>query len=314
MASVTPNGILLWNKPAGVTSFGALAPIKKTLGKHVKVGHAGTLDQAAQGLQLVLIGAMTRLNPIFSHLDKEYTAVIHFGYETSTLDREGILTNKAPLPMVDAVIHAIKTFSRGSIKQIPPVYSAIHVNGKRAYQYAQQGIDLEMKERIVSLYDVQIVEIKQTTQQTVDSITLSIRCGGGFYIRSFARDLAYACNSVATLTALERTGIGYHDTSHWAFHLEQAHSTPDNLLLKLLSPWEAIRSLPTLHTATIKQEAVIAVTRGNPFHSTYVTQTDELLTLKDNEPLFLFNPEGILLAQVYQQDDRWHYQFVVHHT
>ncbi|NIZ40711.1 tRNA pseudouridine(55) synthase TruB [Entomospira entomophila] len=313
MSEPTPHGILLWNKPAGVTSFGALNPIKRALGKQIKVGHAGTLDQAAEGLQIVLIGAMTKLNPIFSHLDKEYIAVITFGYETSTLDREGAIINHAPLPSLERLLQSIETFPRGVIKQVPPLYSAIHVNGKRAYQYAQQGIDLEMKERTVSLYDIHVVSMKETDQQTVESVTISIRCGGGFYVRSFARDLAYACESIATMTALERVGIGYHQANHWAFQLAQSYNTIEDIRTKILSPLQALQALGTSHVATVREESIIAVKRGNPFQIDYLTGENQSLILQDHEPLFLFGPAGELLAQIYREHQRWYYQFVVHH-
>ncbi|MDD2407165.1 MAG: tRNA pseudouridine(55) synthase TruB, partial [Sphaerochaetaceae bacterium] len=125
------------NKPPGVTSFASLYPVKRTLGK--KVGHAGTLDKFAQGLMIVLTGAFTRLNPLFSSMDKRYVATIQFGLETSTLDPEGeIICEKAPCDL-PAIEQALKTSFIGTIMQKPPAYSALHIDGKRADTLARRG-------------------------------------------------------------------------------------------------------------------------------------------------------------------------------
>ncbi|NIZ18732.1 tRNA pseudouridine(55) synthase TruB [Entomospira culicis] len=303
-----PHGLLLWHKHPNVTSFQALHPIKKALGKGVKVGHAGTLDKAAEGLQLVLVGAFTRLNPLFSHLDKEYIATISFGSETDTLDREGSVIKTGELPSYQRVQRALKELRFGTIMQAPPLYSAIHVDGKRAYQYARSDQAIEMKMRPVSLYNVEVIAIHTDDDQRVQSIVLDITCGSGFYVRSFARDFAYSCHSLATLTALERVGIGHRDRP-WAFALDKAIADPSAIQHQLLSAREALGLLLPHQLAYVKPEYLSSVSQGKPFREEFLLdmgQSDR------DKPLFLLNDTGALLAEVHHRDGRWSYQFVVH--
>ncbi|HOR79920.1 MAG: tRNA pseudouridine synthase B [Spirochaetes bacterium ADurb.Bin315] len=195
----TASRIILLNKESGVTSFTALNKVKKTFGR--KVGHAGTLDKFAQGLLIVLTGAMTKLNPLFSSMDKSYRAHILFGSETDTLDPEGRVIATGEIPSFEAVREAIQSFD-GEMLQTPPIYSALHVGGKRASALARKGKPVELESRPIRIDSFEVVSYE-------DGILIAdIRVSKGTYIRSIARDLGLAVSSRAHLVALVRTSIG----------------------------------------------------------------------------------------------------------
>lgn len=191
--------ILLVHKPSGVTSFASLGAIKRTVDP--KVGHAGTLDKFAQGLMIVLTGSMTKLNQVFSTMDKRYRATISFGQETDTLDPEGEVIATAAVPTLEQIQKAIPQFL-GDIQQSPPQYSALHIGGKRASKLAREGKVVVMEKRPVSVYSFELVSFEGNL------LVADIHVSKGTYIRSLARDLALACNSRGYLVDLVRTQIG----------------------------------------------------------------------------------------------------------
>jgi len=193
-------GIAAISKPAGITSFAALSPIKRSLGT-ARVGHAGTLDRFATGLLVVLAGPYSRLCPDFSSLGKTYVATILFGEETDTLDPEGEVVARASLPDREGIEKALPGF-RGKIMQAPPAYSALHVNGERAYEKALRGEAVEMKARPVEIFALELLDFDG------EKARVFVRCSSGTYVRSLARDLALAAGSRARLEALERRSIG----------------------------------------------------------------------------------------------------------
>lgn len=194
------SGLALIRKPVGITSFQALAPIKRAVGLG-KVGHAGTLDRFASGLLVVLIGSYSRLAPYIQAGKKRYRGLIAFGAETATLDPEGEVVAEAPAPE-RAVLDAALANFRGRIMQRPPAYSAVHVGGKRAYELALKGEALELKERPIEIYSLDLLSYEG------GSALVELRCSSGTYVRSLARDIALACGSRAHLASLERLSIG----------------------------------------------------------------------------------------------------------
>lgn len=194
------SGLAAIEKRAGLTSFAALGPLKRGLGTG-KVGHAGTLDRFATGLLVVLVGGYSRLAPYFTALDKRYAALVRFGRETSTLDPEGEVVAEAPPPSL-AELEAVLSLFRGPILQAPPAYSAIHIDGKRAYERVLAGEVLEMAARPVVIHELELEGYDGRDAR------LSVRCSSGTYIRSLARDIALAAGSRASLAALERGAIG----------------------------------------------------------------------------------------------------------
>jgi len=194
-----PSGLILMNKPPGVTSFDALRDVKRSLGTG-KVGHTGTLDKFAEGLLLVLTGRALKLSRWFTGCDKQYTATLCMGTETDTLDPEGKVTAEAEIPSREALEKAIPQFL-GTIQQAPPEYSAVHIDGRRAYDLARCGETPEMKLRPVSIYRLELIGWQPPHAQ------IYVHCSSGTYIRSLARDMALAAGTRAHLRALKRTHV-----------------------------------------------------------------------------------------------------------
>jgi len=196
----SPPGFALLRKPEGITSFQALGPVKRATGI-AKVGHAGTLDRFARGLLIALWGPYSRLSNYFASGQKAYVGAVRFGEETDTLDPEGRIVARAEPPDRRTIEEALARF-RGNVVQKPPAFSAIHVDGTRAYKLARAGKEPELKDR-----GVIISELELRSFDGVDAV-IALRCSAGTYVRSLARDLALACGSRAHLAALERTAIG----------------------------------------------------------------------------------------------------------
>ena len=192
--------ILVLDKVPGLTSFRSLGDVKKCH-RGSKVGHTGTLDRFASGLMIVLTGEATKLNPLFSGMDKSYRAEIALGSETDTLDTEGAVVRTSALPSRSDMENAI-SFFRGEIMQAPPVYSAIHVNGKRAYERIRNGEEVHMDMRPVTVHRLTLESFSGS------SCVIDTRVSKGTYIRSLARDLAEKAGSCGYLTALDRYEVG----------------------------------------------------------------------------------------------------------
>lgn len=226
------SGIVLLDKQPGLTSFSSLFAVKKALGTS-KVGHTGTLDSFAEGLLVVCAGNATRLSSHITAFDKTYEAVIEFGKETDTLDPTGKTVKTASLPALKTLSNALEQF-RGETEQLPPEYSALKVNGKRASTLARNGCPVELKKRTVFVYACRICEVLFSdgtalcfpAGKTDDSENnFAGECGDkavwfariqfevskGTYIRSLARDIGNSCGSCAYVAGLLRTKVGGFD-------------------------------------------------------------------------------------------------------
>lgn len=198
--------ILLVDKPAGMSSFGVVARVRRVLseaaGKKVKVGHTGTLDPFATGLLILLTGKGTKRSNEFLKLDKWYEATVRLGATSTTGDIEGeILENEVNAPNSSAVQDVVKQFL-GEIEQRVPIYSAVKIDGERAYKLARKGKEVEMPVRKVSIYALEILDYKWPE--------LKIRChvSSGTYIRTLGEDIGKALGVGGYLTALRRTQVG----------------------------------------------------------------------------------------------------------
>lgn len=195
-------GFLNIYKPKGLTSHDVVARLRK-ITKVRQIGHTGTLDPFATGVLPICIGKATRL---IEYLDdnKEYLATVQFGKNTATYDLEGEITATFDKKVTEEdVKNALKDFE-GEISQIPPIYSAIKVNGKKLYDYARQGQDIEIKPRKVTISKIELKEFDKTSQ----SAKITVACSKGTYIRSIAYDLGAKLGCGGYLTALERTKAG----------------------------------------------------------------------------------------------------------
>ncbi len=205
-----PDKIILFAKRPGQTSFASLFTIKHALNTQ-KVGHTGTLDSFACGLLVVCTGALTRLCGRITEFDKTYEAVIEFGKETDTLECTGNVIRTAELPELEKLKEALSHFS-GTYSQVPPAFSAIHVNGKRASDIVRSGKTAEIPARLVTVYESELketdIEVSENGTQKVRAARILFTVSKGTYIRSLARDIADYCGSAATLTGLLRTRVG----------------------------------------------------------------------------------------------------------
>lgn len=197
------NGVVLVNKPTGMTSLVLAKKVGKVLGEK-KVGHLGTLDPMGCGLLPVMCGKATKLFDIASDKTKTYRAVFKFGIETDTLDSEGkiIRYDKGVEISLQSVEKVIQSFI-GEIEQMPPNFSAKKVNGKKAYELAREGVEVKLKPKLINIIDLKV--IKQLSDNT---FLFEISCSEGTYIRSLCRDIAEKLSTCGTMCAICRTIYG----------------------------------------------------------------------------------------------------------
>ncbi len=211
--------IILIDKPTGISSFGVVAKVRGQLktefGHKVKVGHTGTLDPFATGLLILLSGKMTKKSNEFLKLDKVYEATLKLGYISSTGDPEGEIAEVAfsehcgaseisGFYTLNTIKSALQKFL-GKITQTPPKFSAIKINGQRAYKLAREGKDFEIPSRQVEIYSIEILDYNYP------ELKIRVHCSSGTYIRTLAEDIGKALNTGAYLTALRRIKIGNYD-------------------------------------------------------------------------------------------------------
>ena len=194
-------GAILVDKPAGVSSFGAIARLRRVYGR--RLGHTGTLDPFATGLLVVLHGRATRLAPLVGGGAKRYRATVRFGATSTTDDPEGEIAPTGATTDRARLIAALPS-QIGDIEQVPPAASAVHVDGERAYRRFRRGEDVTVPPRRVSVHGIDLMRF-DADRQTAE---LDIRCGSGTYVRSIARDLGATLGCGAHLAALRRTEVG----------------------------------------------------------------------------------------------------------
>ena len=212
------DGILLIDKPSAMTSFGVVARVRRVLSqqqnKRVKVGHTGTLDPFATGLMIIVVGNECKQAGTYSKLDKVYEATICLGQTSSTGDTEGELTDVSGMvPTRAQVEHALVGF-RGVITQRPPIYSAIKVDGQRAYKLARKGVEVIVPTRQVTVNSLDLIDY------SYPDITIRADVGSGTYIRTLAQDIGQVLGTGGYCRQLRRTSI-----SHW--QIDQAQSLAD---------------------------------------------------------------------------------------
>lgn len=203
------DSILLIDKPSGMTSFGVVARVRRRLsqhfGKKVKVGHTGTLDPFATGLMIIVTGKECKNAMQYSKLDKVYEATFTLGQKSSTGDTEGEVSQVSDkIPTLEEVKSVLSSFV-GVIAQRPPIYSAIKINGQRAYKLAREGVEVEVPTRQVTIHSIDLI--------SYDYPELRIRAhvGSGTYIRTLAEDVGEALETGAYCSQLRRTKVGDMD-------------------------------------------------------------------------------------------------------
>lgn len=199
------DSVLFIDKPTGMTSFGVVARVRRRLseqlGKKAKVGHTGTLDPFATGLMIIVTGKECRNAMHYSKLDKVYEATIRLGQTSTTGDPEGDIIDVSSLKPTAGEVSAVLGRFIGEITQRPPIYSAIKINGERAYKLARKGIEVEMPERTVSVYSLDLIDY------TYPEINIRVHVSSGTYIRTLAQDIGLALGTGAYCTQLRRTKV-----------------------------------------------------------------------------------------------------------
>ncbi len=273
------SGILLVDKPGGITSHDVVARTRRLVGTR-KVGHAGTLDPMATGLLVLGVNSSTRLLTYLVGLDKEYLATIRLGAASSTDDAEGELRPRADAAALaaatDGGIAAGVAALTGSISQRPSSVSAIKVDGKRAYARARDGEDVVLKPRAVTISAFEVLGVERGEWVDID---VRVECSSGTYIRALARDLGDALGVGGHLTALRRTRIG-------PFSIDDAAQLDDSLGLRMMSPAEVATELFPRVELTAAAAADLAHGKRIALESTATG------------PIAAIGPDGTLVALV----------------
>ncbi|MFP4147646.1 MAG: tRNA pseudouridine(55) synthase TruB [Halorhodospira sp.] len=251
-------GVLLLDKPTGLTSNKALQEVKRLFGAR-KAGHTGSLDPLATGLLPICFGDATKVSGFLLDADKRYVVTCRLGVATDTGDAEGEETERAPVPSLEdaQVASALRGF-RGAIEQLPPMYSAIKHQGKRLYDLARQGVEVERKPRTVEIYELQLIARHD------NELELVVHCAKGTYIRTLAEDIARSLGTVGHVCALRRLGLGpYQEPGMWTMEMlrvraEEGREALDATLLPMDS---ALQQYPGVELA---DDLAYFVVQGQP--------------------------------------------------
>ena len=269
------DGILLLNKEIGYTSFQAINKAKRLINAS-KVGHSGTLDPFASGLLVVTVNKATKVNQFIETQDKEYIATLKLGIKTSTLDLEGevIATKEVPSLNEELITKVLNKF-KGKIKQLPPMFSALKVNGQRLYDLDRQGIEVERKEREVEIFDIELLSFNN------DEIEFKVNCSKGTYVRTLGESISEELNTYGHLIKLVRTRVGN-------FKLEDAYKLDELNNFKLFSIKDA---LTNYHTIKLSDEEIIKVKNGLKFKFN-TNELEVLIVDKDDNPIAIYEKEN----------------------
>ncbi len=268
---LNPFGFLNVYKPKGMTSHDVVAVMRRVL--HIKqIGHTGTLDPFAEGVLPICIGKATRL---IEYLDdnKEYLAEIRFGIETDTYDLEGNVVEVSDKKVTVHEISALLPKFRGEIFQMPPIYSAIKVNGKKLYEYAREGKDVKIEPRKVFIEKLELVNFDNEHQLA----KVLVKCSKGTYIRSIAHDLGAAARSGAHLTNLVRTQAGKFLIGE-SKHLD-VFKTSDDIWKNLINPLEMLNYPRVL----VDDNEIDKIKNGAPIQNKKDILTGEVVILIYND-------------------------------
>lgn len=248
MTRASGSGLLVVDKPAGATSFDMVALLRRRLGVR-RIGHAGTLDPAAVGVLPLLIGEATKLVPYLVDEDKEYVATIRLGVTTDSLDLTGRVLSTAPVPALtrEALVAATRPFM-GRIRQVPPMYSALHHEGRRLYELAREGIEVPREPREVVVHDIVVEAWSDAT------VTLRIVCGRGTYVRTLAADLGAALGCGGAIEQLVRSRVGPFDRAGALAAADIAAATAESLWAHVLAPEAALG-----HWSAVQLGAAVAI-------------------------------------------------------
>ncbi|ALG69003.1 tRNA pseudouridine(55) synthase TruB [Beggiatoa leptomitoformis] len=248
------HGIILLNKPLGISSNHALQRVKH-LFQAEKAGHTGSLDNLATGLLPICLGEATKLSSFLLEADKSYRAECTLGKTTTTGDAEGDILQERSIDTLDlARIQTIIPQFLGEIQQVPPMYSALKHQGQPLYRLARQGISIERPARAVTIYAIEIISFQE------NRLTIEIRCSKGTYIRTLAEDMGEALGCGAYISALHRIGVGQYQTMLDMDTLTEAAAQGQTALDACLQPLYS--ALPWWSTVCLSAQQAAAIQHG----------------------------------------------------
>ena len=282
------NGVLLIRKEKEFTSFDVIAVVRKLLCQK-KAGHTGTLDPNATGILPVLLGSATKAQDIIPCQDKRYTADFRLGIATDTLDIWGEVIEEKPARCTAEEVEKALSGFRGEIEQLPPMYSAVSIDGKRLYQYAREGKEVERRPRAVTVYTLELISFDEKTQ----SGRLEIACSKGTYVRTLIDDIARALGTVGVMTDLVREEACGYSLSD-AITLDQLKEIIENGGIDETAPyWRSVESLFSDYPAvTVSDKQAHRFKNGNPLdvartEAKNSAEAQKIYRVKDREGNFL---------------------------
>ena len=259
------DGIIIVNKEKGFTSHDCVAKMRGIL-QQKKIGHTGTLDPDATGVLPICLGKATKVCDLLTDRDKEYVAELRLGFSTTTQDITGERINEAPVNITPQEFHSLLSSFIGQIEQIPPMYSAIKVNGKHLYELARKGVEIERKSRKIEISELEVLEEDWDNNR----IKLRIRCSKGTYIRTLCHDIGLKAGCYGTMESLVRTRVGEFslEDSYTLSEIEQNKHD-----LKILHPIDSL--FMDRKELTVKEEAEKYLFNGNTLNHDEFTSLPE---------------------------------------
>lgn len=293
------HGVVNINKEKGYTSHDVVAKLRGIVGQK-KIGHTGTLDPDATGVLPVCLGKATKLCDMLTDKDKTYETVMLLGKTTDTQDISGTVLSEASISDIDEtmVTKCIGEFV-GDYLQMPPMYSALKVNGKKLYELARQGIEVERKKRPVVIHEIHILEID------LPRVRMEISCSKGTYIRTLCHDIGQKLGCGACMEELTRTKVGRFELAD-SFNLQQVEEMKESgRLEEIIVPIDAMFS--EYEAVTIKKEFAAFAYNGNLFMPKHIC---EKITLTDGKQVRVYDEEGSFIAIYAFQKEKWMFQIV----
>lgn len=278
------SGVLLLDKPYGFSSNQALQKVK-WLYQAQKAGHTGTLDPLATGVLPICLGEATKFAQHLTDENKTYVATVKFGVTTTTGDKEGDVISQVDCHITRESIEAVLPQFMGEITQVPPMYSALKVNGKPLYEYARDGVELERQPRQVTIYALRVLGC------TDNSAEIEVTCSKGTYIRTLGEDIGKALQAGAHLTALRRTATATYQIAHTVTIEALEQMTVEQRDALLLPVDTAITALPKI---LLQEDAAYYFKQGNPVWVSGSIPAGELR---------IYSEVGLFLGVGFQQRD-----------
>ena len=272
------NGIINVYKEKGYTSFDVVAKMRGIFGQK-KIGHTGTLDPDAQGVLPVCLGKATKVCDLLTDKDKVYKATMLLGIQTDTLDISGKVCNKAVVNVTEQQVRDVISTFVGTIEQVPPMYSALKVNGKKLYELAREGKTIERKARKVSIYDITIDEI------CLPEVVMTVSCSKGTYIRSLCDDIGTKLGCYGCMKDLLRTKVACVDIGD-AYKISEIEKLKESIVLPVDMLFE---NIPAVNTVLMAQKLI---ENGNRIPAEMINADGNKQRKYDDEGRYrIYNPE-----------------------